>query len=191
MTCKLWSSCLDLNLLKASFPHTRYNHDYSNPLHIRKQHVSPTFLLNCCLKSHISMIIWYPTKRLQNIAIIKILFSLVVKYWHIWQKVHCGIFQIIIDSTVVSKNKEYWWSSIWYAIALKTESRHDANAVIAQVVIMMTTFRDHSDDKVGITKVFDFRYYPRYSEHQDYGCNTLPLTTISWMWISFVLPCFE
>ena len=56
---------------------------------------------------------------------------------------------------------------------------------------MMTTCRDHSDDKVGITAIFDFRYYSWYSEHQDYDCNTLALTTISWKRISFVLPCFK
>ena len=56
---------------------------------------------------------------------------------------------------------------------------------------MMTTCRDHSDDKVGITAIFDFRYYSWSSEHQDYDCNTLALTTISWKWISFVLPCFK
>ena len=56
---------------------------------------------------------------------------------------------------------------------------------------MMTTCRDHSDDKVGITAIFDFRYYSWSSEHQDYECNTLALTTISWKWISFVLPCFK
>ena len=41
MICKLLSSCLGLNVLKASFPHTCYYHDNSNPLHIRKQHVFP------------------------------------------------------------------------------------------------------------------------------------------------------
>ena len=57
---------------------------------------------------------------------------------------------------------------------------------------MMTTCRDHSDDKVGITAIFDFRYYSWSSEHQDYDCNKLALTkTISWKWISFVLPCFK
>ena len=56
---------------------------------------------------------------------------------------------------------------------------------------MMTTCRDHSDDKVGITAIFDFRYYSWSSEHQDYDCNTLALTPISWKWISFVLPCFK
>ena len=91
-------------------------------------------------------------------------------------------------STVVSKK---YWSSIWYAIALKTESRHDANIVITQEVIMMTICRDHIDDKVGITAIFDCRYYSWSSEHQDYECNTLALTTISWKWISFVLPCFK
>ena len=44
---------------------------------------------------------------------------------------------------------------------------------------------------VGITTTFDFRYYSWSSEHQDYDCNTLPLTTISGKWISFVLPCFK
>ena len=63
--------------------------------------------------------------------------------------------------------------------------------VITQGVIMMTTCRDHSGDKVGITTIFDFRYYSWSSEHQDYYCNTLPLTTISWKWISYVLPCFK
>ena len=56
---------------------------------------------------------------------------------------------------------------------------------------MMTTCRDHSDDRVGITAIFDFRYYSWSSEHQDYDCNTLALTTISRKWISFVLPCFK
>ena len=74
---------------------------------------------------------------------------------------------------------------------MKTESRHDANIVITQVVIMMTTCRDHSDDKVGITTIFDFRYYSWSSEHQDYDYNALPFTTISWKWISFVLQCFN
>ena len=74
---------------------------------------------------------------------------------------------------------------------MKTESRHDANIVITQVVIMMTTWRDHSDDKVGITTIFDFRYYSWSSEHQDYDFNTLPLTTISWKLISFALQCFK
>ena len=64
------------------------------------------------------------------------------------------------------------------------------NIVITQVAIMMTTRRDHSDDKVGISTIFDFRYYSWSSEHQDYDCNTLPLTTISWKWISFALLCF-
>ena len=56
---------------------------------------------------------------------------------------------------------------------------------------MITTCRDHSDDRVGITAIFDFRYYSWSSEHQDYDCNTLALTTISLKWISFVLPCFK
>ena len=43
----------------------------------------------------------------------------------------------------------------------------------------------------GITTIFDFRYYSWSSEHQDYDCNTLPLTTISWKWISLVLSCFK
>ena len=60
-----------------------------------------------------------------------------------------------------------------------------------QVVIMMTTCGDHSDDKVGITVIFDFRYYSWSSEHQDYYYNTLVLTTFSWKGISFVLPCFK
>ena len=59
------------------------------------------------------------------------------------------------------------------------------------IIMMMTTCRDHSDDKVGITAIFVFRYYSWSSEHQDYNCNTLALTTISWKWISFVLPCFK
>ena len=67
--------------------------------------------------------------------------------------------------------KEYW-SSIWYAIAVKTESRHDANIVITQVVIMMTTCGDYSDDKVRIMTISDFSWS---SEHQDHDCNTLPL----------------
>ena len=50
MICKLWSSCLGLNVLKASFPHARYHHDYSNPLHIRKHHVFPTYLLTWLLE---------------------------------------------------------------------------------------------------------------------------------------------
>ena len=70
MICKLWLSCLGLNVLKASFPHARHCHDYSNPLHIRKQHVFPTYLLICCFKSHFSMKVWYPTKWLQNVATI-------------------------------------------------------------------------------------------------------------------------
>ena len=60
--------------------------------------------------------------------------------------------------------KEYW-SSIWYGIALKTERRHEANIVITQFAIVMTTCRDHSDDKVDITTIFDFRYYSGSSEH--------------------------
>ena len=39
---------------------------------------------------------------------------------------------------------------MWYDIALKTESRHDANIVITQVVIMMTTCRDHSDANLAL-----------------------------------------
>ena len=45
VNCKLWSSCLSRKVLKASFSHARYHHDYSNPLHIRKKHVFPTCLL--------------------------------------------------------------------------------------------------------------------------------------------------
>ena len=56
---------------------------------------------------------------------------------------------------------------------------------------MTASCRDHSDDKVGITTISDFRYYSWSSEHRYYDCNTLPLTTISCKWISFVLPCFE
>ena len=48
--CKLWSSCISLNMLKASFPQARYHHDYSNPLHIRKQHVFPIYLLTWLLE---------------------------------------------------------------------------------------------------------------------------------------------
>ena len=55
---------------------------------------------------------------------------------------------------------------------------------------MMTTCRDHSDDKVGITTISNFRYYSWFSEHQDYDCNTSPPTKISWKWISFILPRF-
>ena len=33
---------------------------------------------------------------------------------------------------------------------MKTESRHDDNIVITQVVIMMTTCRDHSDAKLAL-----------------------------------------
>ena len=54
----------------------------------------------------------------------------------------------------------------------------------------MATCGDYSDDNVGITTISDFRYFSWSSEHQDYDCNTLPLATISWKWISFVLPCF-
>ena len=56
---------------------------------------------------------------------------------------------------------------------------------------MMTTCRDHSDDKVGITTIFDFGYYSWSGEHQDYHCSVLSPTTISWKWISFILPCFK
>ena len=84
-----------------------------------------------------------------------------------------------------------YWSSIWYVIALQIESRHDANISITQVIIMMTICRDHNDDKVVITTVFDFRYYSWSTEHQDYDCNTLPLTAISWKRFSFVLLCFK
>ena len=45
----------------------------------------------------------------------------------------------------------------------ETGSRHDANIVITQVVIMMTTCGDQSDDKVGITVIFDFIYYSWFS----------------------------
>ena len=155
--CKLWSSCLGLNVLKASFPHARYYHDYSNPLHIRKQHVFPAYLLTWLLKitlQHANMISYEMITKCCN--------------------------QLL-----------RYWSSIWYVIALKTESRHDANIVITQGVIMMTTCTGHSDDKVGITTIFDIRYYSWSSEHQDYGCNTLPLATISGKWISYVLPCFK
>ena len=122
----------------------------------------------------------------------KILLGLV--WWQAW---HIDSYHILTKCSLwwnmwdyhryYSVIKEYW-SSIWYAIALKTESRHDANIVITEVVIMMTTCWDHSDDKVGITTIFDFRYYSGSSGHQDYDCNTLPLTKT---WISFVLPCFK
>ena len=47
-----------------------------------------------------------------------------------------------------------------YVVRHCTEAggRHDANIVITQVAIMMTNFGDHSDDKFGITVIFDFRY---------------------------------
>ena len=56
---------------------------------------------------------------------------------------------------------------------------------------MMITCRDHSDDKAGITTFSIVLTITHVSEHQDYNCNTLPLTTIFWKWISFVLPCFK
>ena len=132
-------------------------------------------------------------KMLQSFT--KILFSLV--WWQVW---NIDSYHILTKGSLwwnmsdyhryYRGIKEYWWS-IWYVIALKTESRHDANTVITRVVNMMTTCRDHSDDKVGITTIFDLGYYSWSSEHQDYDCNTLLLTTISWQWISFVLLCFK
>ena len=107
MICKLWSSCLGLNVLKASFPHARYYHDYSNPLHIRKPHGFPTYLLTWLL--HTSAwkygILRNDYKTLQSFT--KILFSLV--WWQVWNidSYHIlskGSLWWNIDSTVVSKN---------------------------------------------------------------------------------------
>ena len=68
----------------------------------------------------------------------------------------------------------------------ETRGRHDANIVITQVVIMMTTCGDHGDDKFGIMVIFDFRYYSWSSEHQDYDCNTFTggnrMKLPSWRW---------
>ena len=116
----------------------------------------------------------------------KILFSLV--WWQVWN----------IDSYHVLTKDSLWWNMSDYHRSKNIGqvfgmSLHwnDANIIITQVVIMMTPCRDHIDDKLGITTIFDFRYYSWSSEHQDYDCNSLPLTGISWKWISFVLLCFK
>ena len=44
---------------------------------------------------------------------------------------------------------------------------------------MMTTCRDYSDDKVGITAIFDFRYYSWSSEHQDYDSGDRQCITLN------------
>ena len=98
----------------------------------------------------------------------KILFSLV--WWQVWnidsyhiltkQKVHCGgICLTIIDNTVLSKN-------IGPVFGMPLHWKPIVVIVITQVVIMMTTCRDHSDDQVGITTIFDFKYYSWSSEHR-------------------------
>ena len=89
-----------------------------------------------------------------------------VKYWFISH--FDKRFTVVVYVRLSYRGIKEYWSSIWYVIALKIESRYDANIVITQVVIMMTTCRDHSDDKVGITTIFYFRYYSWSSEHQDY-----------------------
>ena len=151
MICKLWSSYLSPSVLKASFPHTRYYHDYSNPLHIQKQHVFPIYLLTWLHKitlHHENMISYEMITK----SFTTILFTLV--WWQVWNN---DSYQILTKGSpwwnmsdhhrYYSGIKEYW-SSIWYDIALKTESRHNDNIVITQVVIMMTTCRDHSDAKL-------------------------------------------
>ena len=113
MISKLWSSCIGLNVLKASSPHAFCYHDYSNLLHIRKQHVFLTYLLTWLLKitlQHENMISYEMITKCCNH-----LLRYCLAYFgdkcetliHItfWQKVNCGgIYQTIIDSTVVSKN---------------------------------------------------------------------------------------
>ena len=113
MICKLWSSYLRPSVLKASFPHERYYHDYSNPLHTRKQYVFPTYLLTRLLKitlHHENMISYEMIIKCCNHLLRYCLAYFgdkceIMIHFTFWQKVHCGgICQIIIDSTVVSKN---------------------------------------------------------------------------------------
>ena len=113
MICNLWSSCLGLNVLKASFPHACYYHDYSNPLHIRKQHVFPTCLLTWLLKithQHENMIFYEMITKCCNQSLRYCLAYFgdkceILIHITFWQKVNSGgIYQIIVDSTVVSKN---------------------------------------------------------------------------------------
>ena len=110
---KLGPSCLGLNVLKASFPHARYYHDYSNPLYMRKQHVFPTYLLTWLLKitlQHENMTSFEMITKCCNHLLIYCFAWFgdkceILIHITFWQNVHYGgICQIIIDSTVVSKN---------------------------------------------------------------------------------------
>ena len=103
--CQLGSSRLRLNVLKALFPHARYYHDHSNPLHIRKQHVFPTYILTWLLK----ITLQHEHDNMISHEMITTFCNHLLRYslasYHIWQKGHCvGICQIMIDSIVVSKN---------------------------------------------------------------------------------------
>ena len=100
-------------MLKAPFPHARYYHDYSYPLYIRKQHVFQTYLLSWLLKitiQHENMISYGMITKCCNNVLRYWLAKFgdkceIVIYITFRQKVHCGgICQIIIDSTMVSKN---------------------------------------------------------------------------------------
>ena len=130
VNCKSWSSCLSRKVLKASLPHARYHHDYSNPLHIRKQHVFPTCLLTWLLKitlQHENMISYEMITKYWNHLLRYCLASFgdkceILIHITFWQTVHRGgKYQIIIDSTVVSNDigqvfgvPLHWnWESSW------------------------------------------------------------------------------
>ena len=118
---------------------------------------------------HFSKKIWYPTKWLQNVAMIsKILFDLV--WWQVWNidSYHIltkgSLWWNISDNRLSSIGPSYQRTLVKYLVCQCTENRVVMTPLLSspgvlQVVIMMIACGDHGDDKVGIVTIFDFRCY--------------------------------
>ena len=123
------------------------------------------------LSRHFSKKIWYPTKWLQNVAMIsKILFDLV--WWQVWNidSYHIltkgSLWWNISNNRLLSIGPSYQRTLVKYLVCQCTENRVVMTPLLSspgvlQVVIMMIACGDHGDDKVGIVTIFDFRCYIR------------------------------